>query len=201
MRSPEGTLSALACFSFRLSDRSPPSWSRRALVAACSGRVADPSGAVLAGVKSDTTNEATGVSRQRQTNTSGDYNFLEVPPGHYRVEFEQTGFKKNVGKDVTIEVNQVLTLNMRCRWGAAKETVEVTSEAPLVETTSTQMGAVVNERAVIRSCRSMQRDTYSVACSCSQEFSHRPGLTCSTEATALESFRSTAGADDPTTSA
>ena len=56
------------------------------------GRVADPTGAVLAGVKVTLTNEATGATRGAQTNASGDYTFVEVVPGTYRVEYELTGF-------------------------------------------------------------------------------------------------------------
>ena len=123
------------------------------------GRVADPTGAVLANVKVMLTNEATGVARDTKTNTSGDYNFLEVVPGNYAVEIEQTGFKKNVQKNVTVEVNQVVTLNSTLQPGGAKEVVEVTSEAPLVDTTSTQLGAVVNERAVTQLPLN-SRDTY-----------------------------------------
>ena len=112
------------------------------------GRVADPSGAVLSGVKVTLTNTATGVSREVQTNASGDYTFVEVQPGVYDVQFEQKGFKKNLQKAVTVEVNQVVTLNTTLQLGAAQEVVEVTSEAPLVDTTSTQLGAVVDDRSV-----------------------------------------------------
>ena len=112
------------------------------------GRVADPSGAVLSGVKITLTNEATGVSREAQTNSSGDYFFVEVPPGQYSLQFEQKGFKKNLQKGITLEVNQVLALNTTMQIGAAQEVVEVTSEAPLVDTTSTQLGAVVDNRSV-----------------------------------------------------
>ena len=73
------------------------------------GRVADPSGAVLANVTIRLTNDATGVSRETKTNSSGDFNFLEVVPGNYTVQFEQPGFKKNVQKSVTVEVNGVVT--------------------------------------------------------------------------------------------
>src|SRR5437870_687679 len=123
------------------------------------GRVADPTGAVLANVKVTLANEATGVARDTKTNASGDYNFLEVVPGNYTAEFEQSGFKKNVQKNVTVEVNQVVTLNSTLQPGGAKEVVEVTSEAPLVDTTSTQLGAVVNERAVTQLPLN-SRDTY-----------------------------------------
>ena len=123
------------------------------------GRVADPSGAVLANVTIRLTNDATGVSRETKTNSSGDFNFLEVVPGNYTVQFEQPGFKKNVQKSVTVEVNGVVTLNSTLQVGAAQETIEVTSEAPLVDTTSTQLGAVVNDRAVSQLPLNA-RDTY-----------------------------------------
>jgi hypothetical protein len=123
------------------------------------GRVADPSGAVLANVSVRITNQATGVARETKTNGSGDYTFVEVAPGNYTAEFEQKGFKRNVQKDVTVDVNQVVTLNSTLQIGATAETVEVTSEAPLVDITSTQLGAVVNDRSVSQLPLNA-RDTY-----------------------------------------
>ena len=123
------------------------------------GRVADPTGAVLAGVKITLVNDATGASRNTQTNASGDYNFVEVVPGSYRVEYELTGFKKNVQTGVIVDVNQVVTLNSILQVGATQEVVEVTSEAPQVDTTSTQLGAVINNRSV-NELPLNTRDTY-----------------------------------------
>src|SRR2546427_4483759 len=123
------------------------------------GRVADPSGAVLANVSVRITNQATGVARDTKTNGSGDYTFVEVAPGNYTAEFEQKGFKRNVQKDVTVDVNQAVTLNSTLQIGATAETVEVTSEAPLVDITSTQLGAVVNDRSVSQLPLNA-RDTY-----------------------------------------
>lgn len=123
------------------------------------GRVADPTGAVLAGVKVTLVNEATNVSRDANTNASGDYDFIEVPVGTYRVEFDLKGFKKNVRRDVVLDINQVITLNMTMQLGGAQEVVDVTSEAPLVETTSTQLGTVVNDRAIVQLPLN-ERDTY-----------------------------------------
>lgn len=94
------------------------------------GRVADPSGAVLSGVKVTLTNTATGVSRSAVTGDSGDYSFLNVAPAIYDESFELSGFKKNVQKSITIDVNQVLTLNSVLQIGGAQEIVDVTSEAP-----------------------------------------------------------------------
>ncbi len=123
------------------------------------GRIADPTGAVLADVGVRLTNQATSVARETKANASGDYSFLEVVPGVYTVEFELAGFKKNVLKNVTVEVNGVVTLNSVLQIGQAKEVVEVTSEAPLVDTTSTQLGAVVNDRTVA-GLPLNSRDTY-----------------------------------------
>src|SRR5438093_6876314 len=123
------------------------------------GRVADPSGAVLANVSVRITNQATGVARETKTNGSGDYTFVEVAPGNYTAEFEQKGFKRNVQKDVTVDVNQVVTLNSTLQIGATAETVEVTSEAPHEDITSKQWGAVVNDRSVSQLPLNA-RDTY-----------------------------------------
>jgi hypothetical protein len=123
------------------------------------GRVADPSGAVLAAVKVTLLNEATGIRRDALTSESGDYTFVEVVPGTYTLEYELTGFKKNVQKSVTVDVNQVVTLNSTLQIGGSQETVEVTSEAPQVDTTSTQLGAVINDRSV-NELPLNTRDTY-----------------------------------------
>jgi hypothetical protein len=112
------------------------------------GRVADPSGAVLANVKVTATNEATGVSQETQSSGTGDYGFPQVAVGVYRLEFDLAGFKKSVQRGVNLDLNQVITVNTILQIGETKETVEVTSEAPLVDTTSTQLGAVMDQRQV-----------------------------------------------------
>jgi len=123
------------------------------------GRIADVSGAVLAAAKITLLNEATGISRDAKTNDSGDYTFVEVAPGTYTVQFELTGFKKNVQKGVTVDLNQVVTLNSTLQIGGSQEIVDVTSEAPQIDTTSTQLGAVINDRSV-NELPLNTRDTY-----------------------------------------
>jgi hypothetical protein len=123
------------------------------------GRVTDPTGAVLPGVKVTLVNEGTGVSKDSQSNADGDYSFPQVTVGTYRMEFDLTGFKKNVRRGVSVDLNQIVTLNMIMQIGEAKEVVEVTSEAPIVDTTSTQLGAVVNDRSISQLPLN-SRDTY-----------------------------------------
>jgi outer membrane receptor protein involved in Fe transport len=123
------------------------------------GRVSDPTGAVLAGVKVTATNEATGVPREAQTNDSGDYGFPQVPVGTYTLSFDLTGFKTNIRKGVLVDLNQIVILNSTMQIGGTKETVEVSSEAPIVDTTSTQLGAVMDSRQV-SNLPLNSRDTY-----------------------------------------
>ena len=123
------------------------------------GRVADSSGAVLAGVKVTLTNEATGVTADTTTSGNGDYGFPQVAVGVYRLEFDLAGFKKNVQRGVNVDHNQVLTLNSVLQIGQTKEVVEVTSEAPLVDTTSTQLGSIMDAHQV-SNLPLNSRDTY-----------------------------------------
>ena len=123
------------------------------------GRVADSTGAVVGGVTVTLKNQATGVSRETKTDQNGDYTFIEVVPGNYQAEYTMQGFKKNINRSVVLELNQVLTLNATLQAGGTQETVEVTSEAPLVDTTSTQLGAVVDDRTVSQLPLNA-RDTY-----------------------------------------
>src|ERR1039458_8391441 len=112
------------------------------------GRVSDQSGPLMSGLKVAATNEATGATHQTQTNSTGAYSFPAVPVGTYTLTFDMAGFKTNVRKGITVDINQVVTFNSTMQIGEAKELVEVTSEAPLVDTTTTQLGAIVNNKSV-----------------------------------------------------
>ena len=123
------------------------------------GTVMDSSGGAVAAVKVTLTNEANGAKREVQSSGDGEYMFLEVPVGTYQVEAQQAGFKKYVRKGIELRLNEVLGLDITLQVGGATETVEVTGAPPLVDTTSTQLGAVVNERSVTE-LPLAQRDTY-----------------------------------------
>src|ERR1035438_4024702 len=123
------------------------------------GRVADSSGAVLANVKVTLTNEATNVSSESTTNSGGDYGFPQVSVGTYTLSFDLKGFKTSVQRAVNVDLNQIVTVNSVLQVGETKETVEVTSEAPLVDTTSTQLGAIMDSRQV-SNLPLNSRDTY-----------------------------------------
>jgi len=123
------------------------------------GTVTDPSGATVAAAKVVITNQANGSQRDTQTGTNGEFIFLEVPVGTYGIEVNQTGFKKYLRKGIALDLNQIVSVDIALQVGTASETIEVTGAPPLVDTTSTQLGAVVGERAVSE-LPLAQRDTY-----------------------------------------
>jgi hypothetical protein len=112
------------------------------------GTVTDPSGGAVVGAKVTLTNEATNSSRTVETDANGSYLFLEVPVGSYAVDVVQSGFKKYVRKGMALNLNEVLTVDTPLQLGGGTETVEVTGAPPVVDTTSTQLGAVMNSVAV-----------------------------------------------------
>jgi len=123
------------------------------------GTVTDASGAAVVGAKVVLANEATNVSREAVTNSTGEYLFLEVPVGTYSVQLQQTGFKKFLRKGVELHLNDVLNVDIAVQVGGAEQVVEVTGETPLLDTTSTQLGAVVNDRSSTQLPLN-QRDVY-----------------------------------------
>ena len=121
--------------------------------------VIDTSGAAIAAARVTIINEATRTTRETDAGAGGEYIFLEVPVGTYEVNSQSAGFKKYVRKGIILNLNEVVNLDITLQVGAAVETIEVTGAPPLVDTTSTQLGAVVNERAVSQ-LPLAQRDAY-----------------------------------------
>src|SRR5450432_721251 len=123
------------------------------------GTVTDPSGGAIAAAKVTLINEATNVTRDVDSGVNGDYLFLEVPVGSYEIDVAQQGFKKYVRKGIALNLNEVVSVDIPLQVGASAETVEVTGAPPIVDTSSTQLGAVVNERASTQLPLN-QRDVY-----------------------------------------
>ncbi len=123
------------------------------------GTVTDATGGAVTGAKLSIVNEANGQQRDADSGGNGEYIFLEVPVGTYDVSANQAGFKKYLRKGIVVNLNEVLNLDIVLQVGGSTETVEVTGAPPLVDTTSTQLGAVVGERAVSE-LPLAQRDAY-----------------------------------------
>jgi len=123
------------------------------------GTVTDSTGGAITGAKLSITNQANGLERDTETGTNGEYIFLEVPVGTYDVAINQPGFKKYLRKGIVVNLNEIVGVDIVLQVGGSTEIVEVTGAPPLVDTTSTQLGAVVGERAVSE-LPLAQRDAY-----------------------------------------
>ena len=122
------------------------------------GTVKDPSGLVIAEAKVTATLEGTSTSRTATTDTKGDFVIPTLPVGPYTVEVETSGFKKFV-QHVDVTLGHVVVVDATLQIGEVTQSVTAEAEAPLVETTSTQLGAVMNSRAVVNLPLNT-RDTY-----------------------------------------
>ncbi len=123
------------------------------------GTVIDASGGAVPTASVTLINEATHVTREVQTGANGEYVFLEVPVGTYQIDASSQGFKKYSRKGIVLNLNEVVSVDLTLQIGGSTEVVEVTGAPPVVDTTSTQLGAVVNERAVSQLPLNA-RDTY-----------------------------------------
>ena len=111
------------------------------------GTVSDPSGAAVPGAKITLHNPNTGLERSTTTDTTGSYEFLAVPVGEgYVVEAEAQGFQKSSQSNLKLLVNQRFRADFQLVVGAVTQTVNVFAEAAQVETTSTQLGDVIEDR-------------------------------------------------------
>jgi hypothetical protein len=123
------------------------------------GTVTDPSGGAVAAATVTLINVATSSTRVVQSGANGEYIFIEVPVGTYEIDVTQAGFKKFIRKDLALDLNEVLSVDIALTLGGSTETVEVTGAPPVVDTSSTQLGAIVNERASTQLPLN-QRDVY-----------------------------------------
>src|SRR6202166_4996068 len=113
-----------------------------------SGRVTDPSKAVIADAKVAAINAGTNVRNEGATNDSGEYYLTNLPPGSYRVEIEKTGFQKLIKPDVILHVQDALGIDLEMTPGSSAESITVKGGAPLVATTSSEIRELVNSNQI-----------------------------------------------------
>ncbi len=111
-----------------------------------SGAVTDSTGAAVVGAQVTLTNTGTSEKHTQTTNDQGTYSFVNVIPGEYRIDIEKNGFKHYSHPNVVVQVQLDTHVETPLTVGAASETVEVTSETSLLQTESSSLGQVVEER-------------------------------------------------------
>jgi hypothetical protein len=112
------------------------------------GRVTDPTGAVIVNAKIMIENRATKVQRVLESNGSGDYVAPNLNPGIYVVSAEALNFKKVVRDGVIIEVGNDFRVDFQLPPGTTKEVLQVSGEAPIVDSTTTTLNGVLANKAI-----------------------------------------------------
>ncbi len=129
--------------------------------ATISGTVHDPTGAIVPGVQVKATHLETNVSRIATTNQEGRYALPFLPVGTYRLEASAPGFKTFEQTGIVLDVNRNAVVDPVLQVGALTETVAVTADAPLVETTTPALGQLVNNDD-INALPLVNRDVYTL---------------------------------------
>ncbi|HEY9433495.1 MAG TPA: TonB-dependent receptor, partial [Blastocatellia bacterium] len=112
------------------------------------GTLTDGSGKALASATLTLVNEQTNVSRVTVTNEAGDYVFERVDPGKYKITATLAGFKKTDRTGVVVETQRQVTLDLVLAVGEVTETVVITGDAPLIETSNPSTGTLLSKQAL-----------------------------------------------------
>ena len=113
------------------------------------GTVTDPSGAAVPGAQVTATNTGTSLLRSVQSNGEGEYRIEFLPVGEYSVQATAPGFRKIVQKNVVLQVNQVARVDVSLTVGQSTESVEITAEPPLVNTSNVELGRTVENAEIV----------------------------------------------------
>ena len=137
-------LCAIFCAAFFIS--SGTAWGQA--TTSLRGTVTDPSGAAIPNATVHLINTDTNLERTATTDSQGSYVFSQLPPGHYSVLVAAAGFSKYAQKGIELLVNTPATLNVTMKVGEATQTVTVTEQAPLLNTTDASVGNTMSGNSI-----------------------------------------------------
>ncbi len=137
------------------------------------GTVTDPQGAVIPEAVVTLSNTSTGWSRQLVSDGAGEYQFLQVAPGEYKLTASKPGFSTVTREQIKLLVNVPSTLDIQMEVGATGELVNVTADAQLVNTVDASVGNAFNQNQI----RQLPLDTRNIV----QLLSLQPGVTSTGE--------------------
>jgi hypothetical protein len=112
------------------------------------GAVTDESGAAVAKAKVIARNTATGIERTTDTDSEGNYQIASLPVGAYRLEIQAQGFQTAIVNDLVLEVGKITAQNFQLKVGGVTQEVSITADSGLVETTTSTVGQVINQKTV-----------------------------------------------------
>jgi hypothetical protein len=110
------------------------------------GAVTDPTGAAIADAQVTLTNVGTSEKRVQSTGSDGLYTFVNLNPARYTIDVEKSGFKHVTRTEIVVDVAQSVRIDLTMQVGAVSQRVEVTGETPQLQSESSSLGQVVEER-------------------------------------------------------
>jgi len=108
------------------------------------GTVTDSAGAVMPGANTTLTNEGTGERRSVATDSTGNYRYVNLIPGTYRLDVEKDGFKRLDRPGIVVEVQNDVRIDVSLEVGQLVQTIEVKGQTPLLQTDTAALGQVIN---------------------------------------------------------
>lgn len=113
------------------------------------GTVSDPSGLAVAGAKVTLLNVDTNLAQEAQTNTAGEYVFTPIRIGNYTVTVAMSGFASQTRTGLVLNVQQRMKVDFTLALGAVGQAVEVHAETPLLDSASSSIGQVVQNKSIL----------------------------------------------------
>ncbi|MDQ2900063.1 MAG: TonB-dependent receptor [Acidobacteriota bacterium] len=113
------------------------------------GSVTDASGGAVPQATVTLTNLGTAERRSMQADESGNYQFVNLVPGQYKVEVEKPGFRRFARDPITVEVQSAVRIDVAMQVGDVNQVVEITAQTPLLQTENASLGQVVESRKVL----------------------------------------------------
>ena len=113
------------------------------------GTVTDPTKAIIAGATISIVNPETNLQRTVTSNASGLFNAPALPPGKYNIKVEAKGFSSQARNNLELQVGQIANLEISLQVGNVSEVVEVTGGAPVLDTETTSVGTVIENKRIV----------------------------------------------------
>ena len=112
------------------------------------GSISDAAGAVLPGAKVTATNTQTGQKRETTSSSTGDFSFPLIDVGTYDITIEANGFKQEIRRNITVEINEKVRADFALQVGATTERIEVTADTTVLKTDDATLGQTIEQRRV-----------------------------------------------------
>ncbi len=129
---------------------SPAARAQAVSIASVTGRVVDPSGAVVSGAEIKMTAVDTGIVHNAVTNGSGIYTMPTLPIGAYTLQARAPGFQTYVQRGIVLQVNEAAQINVILTVGQTTQSVEVQANAAMVQTRQNSVSQVIDQRRIVQ---------------------------------------------------